>query len=105
MPGQADQEEGGRLVKRPGDKNWMPDTSPNASRIITIKCKDGSYAVRVTPDMPAHTPGIQQGNAKGSYEKMQGHNPDGTSTSRRSTGVNPKAQEPIDPSMPNLSPG
>ena len=53
MPGQADQEEGGRLVKRPGDKNWMPDTSPNASRIITIKCKDGSYAVRVTPDMPA----------------------------------------------------
>src|SRR5437763_5870335 len=23
----------------------------------------------VTPDMPAHTPGIQQGNAKGSYEK------------------------------------
>jgi len=53
MPGQADQEEGGRLVKRPGDKNWMPDTSPNASRITTIKCKDGSYAVRVTPDMPA----------------------------------------------------
>jgi hypothetical protein len=59
----------------------------------------------VTPDMPAHTPGIQQGNAKGSYEKMEGHNPDGTSTARRSTGVNAKAHEPIDPSMPNLSPG
>jgi hypothetical protein len=59
----------------------------------------------VTPDTPAHTPGIQQGNAKGSYEKSVGHNPDGTSTARRSTGVNPKAQEPIDPSMPNLSPG
>ncbi len=58
----------------------------------------------VTPDMPAHTPGIQQGNAKGSYEKMEGHNPDGTSTAKRSTGVNPKAHGPIDPSMPNLSP-
>ena len=59
----------------------------------------------VTPDLPAHTPGIQQGNAKGAYEKSVGHNPDGTSTARRSTGVNPKAHEPIDPSMPNLSPG
>jgi hypothetical protein len=49
---QADQEEGGRLVKRPGDQKWMPDTSPLAARITTIKCKDGSYAVRVTPEMP-----------------------------------------------------
>ena len=60
---------------------------------------------QVTADMPAHTPGIQQGNAKGSYEKMAGHNPDGSSTAERSTGVNPKAHNPIDPSMPNLSPG
>jgi len=58
----------------------------------------------VTADLPAHTPGIQQGNATGSYEKMTGHNPDGTSTAARSTGVNPKNREPIDPSMPNLSP-
>jgi hypothetical protein len=58
----------------------------------------------VTPDLPAHTPGIQQGNAKGSYEKMSGHNPDGTSTAERSTGVNPKKHGPIDPRMPNLSP-
>ena len=58
-----------------------------------------------SPDMPAHTPGINQGNAKGHYEKQKGHNPDGTSTAKRSTGVNPKAHEPIDPSMPNLSPG
>jgi hypothetical protein len=61
--------------------------------------------VPVTPDMSAHTPGINQGNAKGNYEKMPGHNPDGTSTAERSTGVNPEAQQPIDPSMPNLSPG
>lgn len=58
----------------------------------------------VTPDLPTHVPGIQQGNAKGSYEKMVGHNPDGTSTAARSTGINPKMHEPIDPSMPNLSP-
>lgn len=57
------------------------------------------------PDMPAHTAGINQGNAKGNYEKQVGHRPDGTSTAARSTGVNPDAHEPIDPSMPNLSPG
>jgi hypothetical protein len=55
-------------------------------------------------DLPAHTPGIHQGNEKGNYERMPGHNPDGTSTAERSTGVNPKFEEPIDPSMPNLSP-
>lgn len=59
----------------------------------------------VTPDMAAHTPGINEGNAKGNYEKMPGHRPDGTSTAARSTGINPQACEPIDPSMPNLSPG
>ena len=58
----------------------------------------------VTPDMPAHTPGINQGNAKGNYEKMAGHKSDGTSTAERSTGVNAEAHQPIDPSMPNLSP-
>ena len=59
----------------------------------------------VEPDLPAHTPGIISGNSRGNYESQPGHNPDGTSTAERSTGVNPKAHEPIDPSMPNLSPG
>jgi hypothetical protein len=60
----------------------------------------------VSPDAPAHTPGNPEGNSKGNYEKMvgHGHNRDGTSTAERSTGVNPKFQEPIDPRMPNLSP-
>jgi hypothetical protein len=58
----------------------------------------------VSPDLPAHTPGIAEGNAKGNYDKMTGHNRDGTSTSTRSTGVNPADAGPIDPSMPNLSP-
>jgi len=35
---------------------------------------------------------------------MAGHKPDGTSTAVRSTGVNAKDEEPIDPRMPNLSP-
>jgi len=59
----------------------------------------------VPPDYPAHTPGINQGNARGNYEQGRGHNPDGTSTAERSTGINPKSRDPIDPSMPNLSPG
>ncbi len=61
-------------------------------------------AGRPKPDAPAHTPGIKQGNSRGNYERMAGHNPDGTSTAQRSTGVNPQAREPIDPRMPNLSP-
>lgn len=58
----------------------------------------------VSPDLPAHTPGIKQGNATGNYDKMPGHKSDGTSTAARSTGVNAKDRDPIDPSMPNLSP-
>ncbi len=58
----------------------------------------------VKPDLPAHTPGINQGNAKGNYDGQLGHKPDGTSSAERSTGVNAKAHGPIDPSMPNLSP-
>jgi len=58
----------------------------------------------VSPDAPAHTPGINQGNSKGNYQKQPGHNPDGTSTAERSTGVDPQDHEPVAPSMPNLSP-
>jgi hypothetical protein len=59
----------------------------------------------VRPDAPSHTPGIREGNQPGACERMPGHLPDGRSTARRSTGVNPKGAEPIDPRMPNLSPG
>jgi hypothetical protein len=58
----------------------------------------------VDPSALGHTPGVHEGNAEGNYEKMEGHNRDGTATSRRSTGVNAKAAGPIDPRMPNLSP-
>jgi hypothetical protein len=53
-------------------------------------------------EKPTHVKGINQGNSRGNYNKMAGHNPDGTSTATRSTGV--ANTEPIDPSMPNLSP-
>ena len=52
-----------------------------------------------------HTPGVRHGNSTGNYESMDGHLPDGRATSERSTGINPKAANPIDPRMPNLSPG
>jgi hypothetical protein len=55
-------------------------------------------------DASAHTPGIKQGNAIGNYERQRGHLPDGRSTAARSTGITPHTSEPIDPSMPNLSP-
>jgi hypothetical protein len=58
----------------------------------------------ISPDAPAHIPGTRQGNALGAYESQVGHLPDGRSTAERSTGINPKAHNPIDPRMPNLSP-
>jgi hypothetical protein len=60
---------------------------------------------QVPMDEPTHTPGIPQGNATGNYERQPGHLPDGRSTARRSTGINADKREPIDPRMPNLSPG
>jgi hypothetical protein len=51
-----------------------------------------------------HVKGVKAGNATGNYERNAGHNPDGTSTQRRSTGVGAGDREPIDPRMPNLSP-
>jgi hypothetical protein len=56
------------------------------------------------PDQPTHVRGINQGNSKGNYEKQAGHTGDGRSTAERSTGVNARARNPIDPSMPNLPP-
>jgi hypothetical protein len=56
------------------------------------------------PDAPTHVEGVKQGNAPGNYEKNGGHLPNGHSTAERSTGINPKKHEPIDPRMPNLSP-
>lgn len=61
-------------------------------------------AAHTGTDKPTHVKGVKSGNATGNYEKQKGHKPDGKSTAERSTGVAPEMQEPIDPSMPNLSP-
>lgn len=53
---------------------------------------------------PTHVPGVRTGNTPGNYEHAPGHLPDGSSTARRSTGINAKDREPILPEMPNLSP-
>lgn len=58
----------------------------------------------VSPDMPAHTPGVREGNAPGNYESQSGHLADGRSTAERSTGVNAADRDPIIASSPNLSP-
>ncbi|HEX3468328.1 MAG TPA: hypothetical protein VHT05_09645 [Candidatus Elarobacter sp.] len=58
----------------------------------------------ITPDMPSHVSGVKEGNAVGNYERQKGHTADGKSTAARSTGLDPKAHEPILPQMPNLSP-
>jgi hypothetical protein len=58
----------------------------------------------VRHDLPAHTQGVEEGNATGHYEQSPGHLPDGRSTAERSTGISPHAADPILPEMPNLSP-
>lgn len=60
---------------------------------------------QIKPDATAHTPGVHQGNKKGSYRKQVGHHDDGTADARRSTGVSPKKHDAILKIMPNLPPG
>lgn len=66
-----------------------------------------------TPDASAHTPGVSQGNEPGGIERDPGleytgetgaGRPSARSYARKSTGINPEARNPIDPSMPNLPP-
>ncbi len=57
-----------------------------------------------TQDSSAHTPGVNQGNSVGNYEKQVGHLPGGKRTAASATGVDPGKHGPIDPRMPNLPP-
>jgi len=57
----------------------------------------------VKPDTPSHTAGSAEGNV-GLRMRQRGQEPSGKSSAARSTGINPDAENPIDPSMPNLSP-
>jgi len=65
------------------------------------------------PSKPAHTWGVRQGNRPhtliGEAGALHiGHRgagrPTGKASVNRSTGINPEKRQPIDPSMPNLTP-
>ncbi len=53
---------------------------------------------------PSHVKGIKEGNSVGHYERQRGNLPDGRTTAERSTGINPRHRNPIDPRMPRLFP-
>ena len=59
-------------------------------------------------DSPSHVKGIRQGNAPGGIEKDPGLEKTGKYTARsyarKSTGINAKARNPMDPNSPNLPP-
>ncbi len=67
----------------------------------------------VSPSAPSHVQGIRQGNHRGAAHQRgfysTGPAPrrgisDVKATAARSTGINPGARDPIDPSSPNLPP-
>jgi hypothetical protein len=64
----------------------------------------------VRPDLPSHVAGVRQGNRPGSLERTRGLEQDpedrrfAYGSAARSTGISPRARNPIDPRMPNLSP-
>ncbi len=61
-----------------------------------------------SPSKPSHTRGVRMGNAPGGLRREPGMRelPDGSvvSNGRRSTGINARHREPIDPRMPRLTP-
>jgi hypothetical protein len=63
---------------------------------------------QVAPDAPAHQRGVHEGNKRGNLERNPGVHPvdawSARGSARRSTGINPRGREPIDPRMPCLSP-
>lgn len=69
---------------------------------VSHEIRTGKPQVKVWK--PSHVPGVREGNSPGSYKAQDGHLEDGTSTARRSTGINARSRDPIDPSSPNLSP-
>jgi hypothetical protein len=57
--------------------------------------------------LPSHVRGVREGNEPGSLAREPGIEANGEITrgnARRSTGINARARNPIDPRMPNLSP-
>jgi hypothetical protein len=95
----------GRVRGRQGRAEWPQRETPGEQGRggeMGYEIRTGKPQVR--PSKPSHVAGVREGNAPGSYKSQPGHLADGTSTARRSTGINAKHRDPIDPSSPNLSP-
>ncbi len=64
----------------------------------------------VSPDRPSHVRGVREGNNPGGMKQaginlfQEGIHNEAHGTAARSTGINADDRNPIDPSMPNLSP-
>lgn len=61
----------------------------------------------VKPDAPSHVKGVREGNQPGKKKEAGIHHvgqSKAISDARRSTGINPEMHDPIDSSMPNLTP-
>lgn len=63
---------------------------------------------RVNPATSSHSPGVFEGNKRQNIQREPGIERAGRfmtkATARRSTGINPRAHEPIDARMPVLTP-
>jgi hypothetical protein len=65
---------------------------------------------QTSPARPTHVAGVREGNKLGAIHHQAGLHQDpedpgiATSSAARSTGINPRARDPIDPRMPKLSP-
>jgi hypothetical protein len=63
-----------------------------------------------TPSSPTHVAGVREGNKLGAIHRQAGLHQDpndarfATASAARSTGINPRARDPIDPRMPHLPP-
>jgi hypothetical protein len=70
-------------------------------------------AADTTPSSPSHVKGVRQGNQAGAVDQDGFYSVGGAprrgisdvrATARRSTGINSRSRDPIDPASPNLSP-
>lgn len=67
-------------------------------------------AAQTRPARPTHVAGVREGNKKGAIHRQAGLHQQhddprfAKASAARSTGINPRARDPIDPRMPHLTP-
>ncbi len=81
----------------------MKPQAPENQTVSNVKVGKPDTILTVS----AHVKGTREGNSTQGIKKERGVHDEGLTakgTARRSTGINPKNRNPIDPKMPNLSP-